>query len=286
MAVWRRGKRPAKPPKPWVPLVAIGLVLVVLASGGVFAVLRWTGVTGHHSATSPSGQGSATSQVVVSAPAGMSAAQLRAAEDKIANAPMPQGESSNLDPANFAPQMEVNATTPSLALPTSTRQVAGVASGFPKTPQGAVAQLAAMDVAAYTNFSTDAGRSVYTQFAMPGAVDIDQWNPTKVVLKYYSDNPNTNPGTMQASYTPVQGVIKGTVGDGFAVVCVNGRVAYSYNGQSANAAAWDCARMQWSSDQQQWMLAAGGSPAQAPLTWPRDDLSYQAGFRDLSNVPA
>lgn len=286
MAVWRRRKRPAKPPKPWVPLVAIGLVLVVLLSGGVFAALGWAGVTGHRSASKPSGKGPVTSPASVSAPAGMSAAQLRAAQDKIANAPMPQGEASNLDPANFAPQMEVNATTPALVLPASTRQVAGVASGFPKTPQGAAAQLAAMDVAAYTNFSTDTGRSVYTQFTLPGAVDIDQWNPTKVVLKYYADNPNTDPGTMQASYTPVQGLIKGTVGDSFAVVCVNGRVAYSYNGQSANAAAWDCARMQWSSDQQKWMIAAGESPAKAPLTWPRAALSYQAGFRDLGNVPA
>ena len=60
---------------------------------------------------------------------------------------------------------------------------------------------------------------------------------------------------------------------------------YTYKSESNRVAVWDCARMRWDDKGDRWMIAAGATPARAPLTWPRSELSYRAGFRDLSNVP-
>lgn len=290
MRLWRRWRsRPAKPPKKWVPWFTIALVGCTLLLGGVLSILKWAGVVGpqhDHTRTSAARTARANTPPPTLRPASDDPAAVRRAQNELANKQIPQGDSTNQDVGNFDPQIEVNATTPSLKLPKSTGEVAGVASGFARTPQGAVAQLAAMDATAYHNFDADAGREVYNQFAMPGAVGINQWNPTSQVLKYYAANPGTDPQLLQASYTPVQGLIKGSVGHDFTVVCINGHLTYSYKGDARTVAAWDCARMQWSTQHKRWMLAPGGAPAKAPLTWPRDQLSYQSGFRDLQNPPA
>ena len=204
-------------------------------------------------------------------------ASVQAQEDAIAAKPM-----LNVG-TNWLPQAEVNASTPGLALPKTTSSVGGVASGFPKTPEGAVAQLAALDTGAYSNFSLDTGRAIYNAYAMPGAVSVSDWEPTNTIMQFYADNPSNDPSGMTATFTPVQGLIKGTAdGGNFVVACVLGRLQYSYQGDSALIGAPDCDRMQWSGGR--WMLAPGAKPAEPPLVWPRNAQSYQAGFRDLTGV--
>lgn len=272
---------PPKPQPPWVPWAAIGGAALILVMGLVVIVGRWVGSSGKDS-SAPSAQGSTpTTSSTIRVPAGADDTRRKNA---IANAPMYEGDSTNEDPTNFQPKPEVNATTPPLSLPSGGKSTAGVTTGFAHTPEGALAQLAALNIAAYSNLSVDAGRSAYQAFAMPGAVALQDWNPTKTVMRYYTDNPKTDPSRMRATFTPVQGLVKGSVGTDWALVCVNGQVNYAYNGDSNRVAVWDCARMQWNKDK--WMLAPGGNPARAPLTWPRDALSYQAGFRDLQNTPS
>lgn len=277
----RRKNRTERGPLPvWAAWVAIAGVVVILLAGIGVGVAKL--VEGGDSSTSRSASSAPTPPPTSSVPAG---ASQREREDAIANQRMLEGDSSNLDPSNFKPKPEVQATTPTLNLPSGKKSHAGVRTGFAHTPEGAVAQLAALNQAAYTNLDTQAGRNAYTAFAMPGAVRLEDWNPTKTVMRYYTDSPQTDPTRMRAQFLPVQGLIKGSLGRDFTVVCVNGQVSYSYESESNRVAVWDCARMRWDATGQRWMLAPGATPARAPLTWPRSELSYRAGFRDLANVP-
>ena len=252
---------------PWVMIAAVVVVVLVGAGIGISNSL------GHHRSAVVS-HPSSPNGFSPSARVGVSVQQQ---ENAIANRPMLQVEQ------NFLPQAEVNASTPPLALPASTGTVAGVASGFPHTPAGAVAQLAAMDQAAYSNFSPDTSRAVYTAYARPGAVSITDWEPTNTIFAFYQANPSDLPSVMQASFVPVQGLIKGTTdGGNFVVACVLGRLSYSYQGDAAQVGAPDCSRMVWQG--RQWMLAPGSKPFMPPLVWPRNAQSYQAGFRDLVQV--
>lgn len=276
----RRAKKtkPARATPGWVAWAVIAGVALILCVGLAVGAMQWMG---GGSSTSRSAASPAATTHTTAAPNTSNRAQ----QDAIANRPMPEGDSTNMDATNFRPKPEVQATTPDLVLPKSTRTEAGVATGFPKTPEGAVAQLAALNVATYNNLDVNAGRAAYTAFAMPGAVGLADWNATKMAMRYYADNPSTDPTRMRATFTPVQGLIKGSVGDSWTLACVNGQVLYAYNGDSNRIGVWDCARMQWDDGKKRWMLAPGPNPARAPLTWPRDELSYRAGFRDLQNVP-
>lgn len=274
-----RRKRSSASPKVlpvWVAWSTLAVVALILVSGVGFLAWRASG-GGSHAGPPPS---PSAIPATASVDPGLSPERQR---DAIAARPMLEGDSSNLDPANFKPKPEVQATTAPLKLPNGTGEEAGVKTGFTHTPEGAVAQLAALNAAAYSNLSVDAGRAAYEAFAMPGAVALQEWNPTKVVMRYYTDNSDTDPTKMRATFTPVQGLIKGNVGPDFTVVCINGQVTYSYEGHSNRVAVWDCARMQWRGSR--WNIAPGTTPARAPLAWPRSALTYQAGFRDLQNVP-
>lgn len=257
---------------PWTRRAAWGgaiLLAVVLVTGLVLLLIgRFAGSgEAHEDPSSGAPHPTHTS--------GGGGTNLRAIENKIANRPMPKGK-------GIQRQMEVNATTEPLELPEPTKMIDGIiASGFPMTPAGAVAQLAALEKAAYHDFNVDRGRHVHDLFAMDGAVPVSVWGPTATVMQYFTDNPDSNPGTMRATYTPVQGMIKGTADGGrFAVVCTLGRLTYSENGDSNTIGAPDCARMRW--HEGRWMIAPGADPAPPPWTWPRSKTSYEAEFRDLT----
>lgn len=281
----RRRNRPKPPPSPLVPWFVIGAVAVLV----VCALVVWLTGSGDTSATGTPTQTGGPAATPTSAPAASNSpgssdgAPLTA--DQIANRPIPGASEQNPDP-----QAEVRATTPSLRLPNPKggKVVAGVGTGFPHSPEGAVAQFAAMDIAAFHDFDTDAAREIYNEFSVPGSVSPDMWMPTRLVPQYFKDNSSQSQSEMTATYTPVQGLIKGVADGGdVVVVCLNGRLSYSNNGgPTTTAAQWDCARMGWSQTERHWMFARGTAPAPAPLTWPRDATSYKAGFRDLVNVPA
>lgn len=77
---------------------------------------------------------------------------------------------------------------------------------------------------------------------------------------------------------PVMGLIKGTVGEEFAVVCVNFESPSPLEETSRIAIA-DCQRMAWTRDR--WLIGAGAEPAPAPSIWPGTDAAIDAGWRDL-----
>ncbi|WP_392423604.1 hypothetical protein [Barrientosiimonas humi] len=252
--------------RPLSAVVGLTFIGAVLLGGIVFGLLSLLGGDEQESSPSAASAGSA-------APS-WSAAPTGESKEAIANRPM-------LDVGmDWQPQQEVRATTPQMRLPAATRQVNGVVrSGFPRTPEGAVAQLAALNQAAYEGFSPDRGREVHQAFALPGAVGLEVWEPTSTVQDYFVNNPGQL-GQVSGNWAPVQGLVKGTADDGnWVLACVLGRLTYSANDDTKVLGVPDCARMQWSGGR--WMLAPGPKPAEPTVTWPRSATSYRAGYRDL-----
>jgi hypothetical protein len=77
---------------------------------------------------------------------------------------------------------------------------------------------------------------------------------------------------------PRMGLINGTVGNDFAVACVDFTVDITFGGTSRTVAA-DCQRMLW--DGERWLIGPGREPAEAPSVWPDTDAAVNAGYRDL-----
>ncbi|MGY5884176.1 hypothetical protein [Modestobacter lacusdianchii] len=156
----------------------------------------------------------------------------------------------------------------------------GVPSGFPRTPEGAVAQLAAIDVTAMQTGSMDGVRQVIADWAAPGGPTPETWSGMDGMAALLSAAGLSGAGSPQVAIVvrPVMGLIKGTVGSEFAVVCVNFEFTVTVE-QTSRIAIADCQRMQWNRDR--WVIGAGVEPAQAPSVWPGTDAAIEAGWRDL-----
>lgn len=155
---------------------------------------------------------------------------------------------------------------------------ARVPSGFPRTPQGAVAQLAEIEVAVLTEMSVGRAGEVHAAWSMPGAPPVEAWPLMNHVRSFLS---TARMGSVKdlgttVTVTPAAGQVKATDGPDWVVACVladaravidvEARIGFGY-----------CERMQW--DGARWLIAPGEPPALAPSTWPGTDLAYAAGWR-------
>jgi hypothetical protein len=144
------------------------------------------------------------------------------------------------------------------------RGPAGVATGFPHSPEGAVGQLAAIEQTVLESMDIQVARDTHAGWVMPGGPAFDQWELTQDVTTFLSSG--RQPGTAKELTTTVlitrtAAMIKGSDGPDWVVVCVlldvrasikvDARIGYGY-----------CARMQWVGDR--WMVAEG---AAGWLTW-------------------
>ncbi len=80
---------------------------------------------------------------------------------------------------------------------------------------------------------------------------------------------------------PSMGLIKGTFGDDFVVVCVDYEFTVTLN-RTARVAIADCQRMVW--DAGRWLIGPGPEPAPGPSVWPGTDLAIEVGYQDLRYV--
>lgn len=172
---------------------------------------------------------------------------------------------------------------------------AGVPTGFPHTPQGAVGQLAAIETVVLQGMSIGQTTTIYQQWALPGGVGVAGWAMTSNVQSFLGSagQGQTKDMAVVVTATPVAGQVKGTDGPDWVLACVlldvratvttEARMAYGY-----------CERMQWTLNSAgptgpgprvatgtsgRWMIAAGTAAAPAPSTWPGTDLSFAAGWR-------
>lgn len=198
--------------------------------------------------------------------------------DRIAAEPM----FAVAESAARTPEVAV-ALPPAVALPDSDGVgPVGVVSGFPRTPLGAVAQLAAIDGHVLTAMSVPTAVATYEAWALPGGVGAADWAQTSNVRAFLAAA--QQPGEAKDPVTFVSAIpaayqIKGMDGDSWLVACVlfdvTARIA-----ESARMGYGTCERMQWTA--QGWRIAGGIPPAPAPSTWPGSSLSVQAGWLPLT----
>ena len=264
-------------------LLGVGLVLAVInaaqpAPGGAAAAARAAGPPASQSApagAAPKGDpGQAGAGTAAAATATASAA---AAFEELAGRPMLAVPASASHPS----AVSVRDPGPPIVLPPATGVgPAGVPTGFGHSPQGALAQLAAIDRVALSSASLAGVRAVITGWAVPGGPDASTWTGVQAMagLLTATGLPGGGSGQLAVVATPLMGLLKGSVGPDLVVPCVDFEVDVTVSSTARGAVA-DCQRMVWTGGR--WMIGVGPEPAVAPSVWPDSDLAVQVGYRDL-----
>ena len=244
----------------------MGLLLV----GGVLLYgLGYTLVSSFSAGTAPDG-------VLSSAHPEADPAQRR---DLIAATPMAEVAQD----AGLAPGVAIS-LPPAIRLPAATTiGASGVPSGYPRTPKGAAAQLAAIEVRVLSAMSLPLATEVYRDWAMPGGVGAADWSQTRNVQSFLTharqSSNQLDPGTL-VSVTPAALQIKGADGPDWVVACVLLDVRAALKAE-ARMGYGTCERMQWTGDR--WLIGPGAPPASAPSTWPGSDASVVAGWQPVAS---
>lgn len=260
-------------------LITAALTVATLIAGLVLAVVH---------AFNPSADGDesdvgvtaeqATDQAAEAVPTGPTTAT--EARDALGARPMPEVPDSASRPAPLSsrdPGPPIVLPRPSAAGP------AGVPTEFPHTPEGAMAQLAAIDQTALQSGSLSGARDVIAAWVMPGGPTTTSWSGVQAMSTLLSAAGLSSGGSPQLAIvlTPRMGQIKGSVGPDFVVPCVDFELDVTLQ-QTARVATADCQRMVWHRDR--WMIGPGDEPAQPPSVWPGTDLAIDVGYRDLRYV--
>jgi len=200
------------------------------------------------------------------------------ARDQIAGAPMLSvGEAAAHTP-NVAVEL-----APAVALPRASGSGAlGVRTGFPRTPLGAVAQLAAIDARVLSAMSVPVAVDTYTAWALPGGVGAAGWAQTENVRTFLTSARQagqTKDASTFVSVVPAAYQVKGADGEDWVVACVLFDVTARIT-DVARMGYGTCERMQWTPDG--WRIAPGTPPAPAPSTWPGSELAVKAGWLPLT----
>lgn len=256
-------------------LIGAALTAVLLVVGMILAVVyavhpaRHTAEQGAASTTSTTGDGGTGK----SEQAGTTVDP----RDELADRPMPAVDEADSHPG---PVSTNDPGTP-ITLPAAT--IAGpaqVPTGFPHTPQGAMAQLAAIDQTALESGTLAGAREVIAGWAMPGGPTTSNWSGVQAMAEFFDAAGLSGGGNNQLAIvaTPLMGQLKGSVGPDFVVPCVDYELDVTLQ-QTSRGAAADCQRMVWTGTR--WMVGPGSEPAPAPSVWPDTDTAIGVGYRDL-----
>lgn len=294
-AAWHCGL-PAAPTE-WsrARLVAALLLLLVIGLSlvGGMALGLWLHFRGPD-ATASGGASKAGTTASVKGPGGSDGGSgaVQARRDALASAPMKAA------PAGAAQPSPLSSRDPgAITVATSASSGAvGVPSEFPHTPEGAVAQLAAIDADVLTNASVDHARQVISGWAAAGGPTPQTWSGVQLITDFLSglQLPPAGAGSgLAVQATPMMGLVKATDGPDWTVVCVDTVMQVTLKGSGQLAVA-DCQRMVWASSDGadgadgtdgtsggRWVIGPGLEPAPAPSIWPGTDAAIDAGWKDL-----
>jgi hypothetical protein len=204
-----------------------------------------------------------------------------AAEAELAARPMLQVPLAAMQPH----ALSTRTAGPPIALPQPQQFVATlVPTGFPDTPEGAVAQLAELMKAGMSGGDPQVWAQVYGSLAEPGALPArETWLSRDLVdLRRGAHFNTTGPlrNGMRMSWTPTSAMVKGSTSDGtYTVACVLGEFVADYNGRVVTAGWGNCLPMRRVGEQ--WKVASGPTAAPAPSAWPASDEAVAAGWRDI-----
>jgi hypothetical protein len=256
-------------------LIGAGLIAVMLVVGIVLALAYAVNPHQHPvaQATSSTSVGTANGGTGKSERSGALTDQ----RDALADQPMTIVDK---DASHPGPVSTNDPGTP-IALPAATSTgPAGVPTGFPHTPQGAMAQLAAIDQTALQSGTLAGAREVIRAWALPGGPTASNWSGVWAMAEFFDAAGLSGGGNNQLAIvaTPLMGQIKGTVGADFVVPCVDFEIDMTLQ-QTSRGAVADCQRMVWNGSR--WMIGPGSEPAPPPSVWPDTDLAVAVGYRDL-----
>jgi len=281
MAPRRGGRDPRNPHwsrRKMIALLAMAaLTVAVLIAGLALAVAHALNPT--HDGADAGNAGGSIGSAAGPAPAAVGTGPRATADarDALAARPMPAVPESASHPA---PVSDRDPGPPIVLPPATVTGPAGVPTGFPHTPEGAMAQLAAIDQTALQSGSLSGARAVIAAWALPGGPTTSSWSGVRAMSTLLSATGLSGGGSSQLAVvlTPLMGQIKGSVGPDFVVPCVDFELEVTLQ-QTARGATADCQRMVWHGDR--WMIGPGDEPAQPPSVWPGTDLAIDVGYRDL-----
>lgn len=240
-------------------LAATAMVLFVLSAGTAMLLLQSAQQTeAAHSTAAATATGSVPNQDV---------------RDRIASEPMP-----SLDPAAATQPDPATEMAPTIRIP---EPIAGRGPAnlpvFDHTPEGAVAQLAAIDQGVLESMSIPQARDIHAAWVLPGGPPFDEWDLTANVTAFLrgAHQGASKDVTTVVHVTPAGGLVKGADGPDWVVACVLLDVQASI--QADYRMGWGhCHRMQWMDDR--WQIAAGTQPAKAPSAWPGSKAALAVGW--------
>ena len=198
--------------------------------------------------------------------------------DRIAAAPM-----ASVDPdAAFGPDPATDEIS-EIVVPIVSIEAgpSGVPSGFPRTPQGAVGQLAAIEKTVLESMSLPALRDIHQAWVQPGGPDVEVWELTRDVETFLAagrQGGQTKDVTTLVQATPAAAMVKGVDGPDWTLACVLMDVQVAIRTEARMGYGF-CARMQWDPTGQRWLIAVGAPPAAAPSTWPGSRAAVAAGWQ-------
>jgi hypothetical protein len=254
-----------------VAALAFALAAVLLFLGGLGLAVYYLLHTPHDASTRPDGSAQ-HAKLVSTARRGT----VRYAEDRLAARPM---RTVGLDAAQPGPVSTRDPGVIVLPKPTGVGPT-GVPTGYPRTPAGALAQLAALDQAAMQTGSLSGVRAVISGWAARGGPTPESWSGVQAMADFLSAAGLSGGGSGQLAIvvTPLMGLIKGTVGAGFVIPCVDFQFDVTLN-STQHVAVADCQRMLW--QRGRWVIGPGKEPADPPSVWAGTDLAISVGYRDL-----
>jgi hypothetical protein len=281
MAPRRGGRDPRNPHwsrrKMLALLAMAALTVAVLIAGLALAVAHALNPT--HDGADAGNAGGSIGSAAGPAPAAVGTGPRATADarDALAARPMPAVPESASHPA---PVSDRDPGPPIVLPPATVTGPAGVPTGFPHTPEGAMAQLAAIDQTALQSGSLSGARAVIAAWALPGGPTTTSWSGVRAMSTLLNATGLSGGGSSQLAVvlTPLMGQVKGSVGPDFVVPCVDFELDVTLQ-QTARGATADCQRMVWHRDR--WMIGPGDEPALPPSVWPGTDLAIDVGYRDL-----
>lgn len=265
-------------------LVIAVLVVLVVILGVIWAGQQSAtpgtggGTSGGSGDTGGGGTGAGDGAVAAGPPAG---GWDTAAEAALASRPMPQ-----FPAVASLPQTLVSGGRPAIAVPTATRtNAAGVGEGFPPSAEGAIGQLAALDVVALADLNAATYNGAYRSISLLGAPDPSATPLGSQVEKIYNQVvvQGSNAAPISSRWQLAGAQVKGVTNGGRSVVvCVAGELQ-AVQANSTEAGTGDCQSMRFTGTD--WRIAPGPVAALAPITWPGSAAFNRAGYHPTTGGP-
>lgn len=258
----------------WLTMIGIGILLMSLAWGLI--VFIWSVATGTGATDTPPAPSPPTGTITAPANPAPAGDVVEAQRDRLAAAPMLAVPLAAARPQALAP----SSGAATMTIPVPEDQASALPVGFPRTPEGAVAALAAIDTAAFAGLNPATAATVHQQATLPGAVSLTEWTPAVGVdaILRAAGAPDGSP-EVTGSWTLTHAQVKGVLDDGdFVVACVLGELAASYHTVD-RVGVGDCQRMLWQDGR--WWIGPGAQPAYPPSTWPGSPDCVRAGWIEV-----